>query len=107
MCSSDLYWNIQGWYCQMNTLHVPVPTLELVEGANIVPYTGATTSLPEALTNIADLVEIIWARGAWTGGEWHCFFFYQGFPMGELEELEDGRAYIIVVSEACIWELPQ
>jgi len=88
------------------TLHV-VPTLELVEGVNIIPYTGATTSLPEALTNIAELVEIIWARGAWTGGEWHRFFFYNGFPMGELQELENGRAYIIVVSEACIWELPQ
>jgi C1A family cysteine protease len=83
------------------------PTLELVEGVNIIPYTGATTSLPEALTNIAELVEIIWARGIWTGGEWHRFFFYHGFTMEELEELEDGRAYIIVVSEHCIWQLPQ
>lgn len=90
------------------TLHVvPVPTLELFEGVNIIPYTGATTSLPEVLTNIAELLEIIWARGAWTGGEWYRFFFYYGFPVGELQQLENGRAYIIVVSEACIWELPQ
>lgn len=90
------------------TLHVaPVPTWELFEGVNIITYAGATTSLPEALTNIAGLLEIIWDRGPWTGGEWYRFFFYYGFPVGELQELENGRAYIIVVSEACIWELPQ
>jgi len=91
----------------VNLQVVQEPTLELIEGVNIITYTGATTSLPEALTNIAELVDIIWARGIWTGGEWHRFFFYHGFPVGELEELEDGRAYIIVVSEHCIWELPQ
>jgi hypothetical protein len=85
----------------------PEPTLELNEGINIITYTGATTSLPEALTNISELVDIIWARGIWTGGDWYRFFFYNGFPVGELEELEVGRAYIIVVSEHCIWELPQ
>jgi len=60
----------------------PVPnTMELVEGVNVVAYTGATTSLPDALSNIGPdgsaVVQVIWARADWTEGVWwqslhHC-----------------------------------
>jgi len=82
--------------------------LSLVEGVNIIAYTGATANLPEALTNIGpdgeDVVDIIWARGAWTGGEW--LYYDPGIPFGTLSQLETDRAYIIVVTEDCTWELP-
>jgi len=90
------------------TMPVP-PKMELVSGANIIAYTGATRSLPEALTNIGpdglDVVNIIWARGAWTNGQW--LFYNARIPWGTLTQLENGRAYIIVVTQDCEWELPQ
>jgi hypothetical protein len=86
-------------------------TLSLVEGVNIIAYTGATAALPAALTNIGpgpdgdDVVDVIWARGAWTGGVW--LKYNARFLVGTLSQLEAGRAYIIVVTEDCIWELLQ
>ncbi len=89
------------------TMAVPA-TVELVAGVNIIPYTGVTTDLPGALTNIGpgaqDVVDVIWARGAWTGGEW--LYYNARVPYGNLAQLETGRAYIIVVSQDCTWELP-
>jgi hypothetical protein len=84
-------------------------TLDLCEGVNIIAYTGATADLPEALTNIGpdglDVVDIIWVRGAWTGGEW--MYYNAIIQYGVLSQLEAGRAYIIVVTEDCAWELLQ
>ena len=83
-------------------------TLSLVEGVNIIAYTGVTTDLPGALTNIGpageNVVDIIWARGAWTGGEW--LYYDPGIPFGTLSRLEAGRAYVIVVTQVCTWTLP-
>jgi len=93
------------------TLHVSGGTLELVEGVNIICYPGATGTLGEALTNIGpgglDVAEIIWARAAWTDGQWWFYNVAQDFayPPGEFTHLENGRAYLIVVSENCSWEL--
>ena len=89
---------------------VEVVTVELIEGVNIIPYTGATTSLPEALTNIgpgdgSGVVQIIWARAVWTEGSW--LYYNAAIPWGTLSQLENGRAYIIVVSQDCTWEIPQ
>jgi len=89
---------------------IPVlATVELIEGVNIIPYRGATTSLPEALTNIgpagSGFVQIIWARAAWTEGSW--LYYNAAIPWGTLTQLENGRAYIIAVSEDCSWEIPQ
>lgn len=86
-----------------------ITMIQLVEGTNIICYSGSTTVLPEALTNIGPaglgMVDIIWARGDWTGGEWR--FYDAVAPHGNtLHELENGRAYIIVVTEACTWNLP-
>jgi len=82
--------------------------VELVEGVNIIPYNGATTALPAALTNIGpdglDVVDIIWARGAWTNGQW--LYYNPRVAFGNLTQLEEGRAYIIVVSQECTWEMP-
>lgn len=84
-------------------------TLSLVEGVNIIAYTGVTADLPGALTNIGpgglDVVDGLWARGAWTGGEW--LFYNARIQAGTLSELEADRGYIIVVTEDCTWELPQ
>jgi len=84
-------------------------TIELIEGVNIIPYTGATISLPEALTNIgpdgSGVVQIIWVRAAWTEGNW--LYYNAAIPWGNLTQLENGRAYIIVVSQDCSWEIPQ
>ena len=92
----------------LSVVEVPV-AVELIEGVNIIPYTGATTSLPEALSNIgpqgSGVVQIIWARAAWTGGTW--LYYNAAIPWGTLTQLENGRAYIIVVSQACSWEIPQ
>jgi hypothetical protein len=87
----------------------PIPTMELVEGINMISYSGATWDLPEALTNIGpdglDVVEILWARGAWTGGDW--LFYDATSPIGStLHELEHDQGYIIVVTADCTWELP-
>ena len=86
-----------------------VVALALVEGINIITYAGATCDLPAALTNIGpdglNVVEIIWARGAWTSGEW--LFYDAVYPGGStLTQLENGQAYIIVVTEYCEWQLP-
>ena len=93
---------------QSFTTPLPYGTLSLVEGINIIAYTGVTTDLPEALTNIGpgglDVVDGLWARGAWTGGEW--LYYNARITFGTLSQLEEGRAYIIVVTEDCIWELP-
>lgn len=85
-------------------------TLDLVEGANIISYPGATATLAEALTNIGpeglDVAEIIWARAAWTTGDWWFYNVAQGHASpAEFTHLENGRAYLIVVSENCTWEL--
>ena len=92
----------------LSVVAVPV-TVELVAGVNIIPYTGVTTSLPEALTTIGpdglNVVDVIWARGAWTDGEW--LYYNPRVPFGTLTQLEAGRAYIIVVTQDCTWELPQ
>jgi hypothetical protein len=78
------------------------------EGVNVIAYTGATTSLPEALTNIGpdgdDVVDGIFARGAWTGDEWR--YYNVIIQYGTLSQLEAGRAYIIVVTQDCTWQLP-
>jgi len=91
------------------TESVEVVTVELLEGVNVVAYNGATTSLPDALSNIGPdgsaVVQVIWARADWTGGVW--LYYNAAIPWGTLTELENGRAYIIVVSEACTWEIPQ
>jgi hypothetical protein len=83
-------------------------TLRLVEGVNIIAYTGATTDLPAALTNIGptglNLVTIVWARGDWTGSQW--LYYNAIIQYGTLSQLEEGRAYIICVTEDCAWELP-
>jgi len=85
--------------------------MELVEGANIICYPGATGTLAEALTNIGpsdlDVAEIIWARAFWTNGQWWFYNVAQdyAYPPGEFTHLEHGRAYLIVVSENCTWEL--
>ncbi|MEE9316276.1 MAG: hypothetical protein V3U97_04110 [bacterium] len=79
--------------------------IELIEGINIVHYTGASCDLPEAITNVEASVDIIWVRADWTGGEW--LFYDFTFPPGStLGELEEGRAYLLVVNEGCVWELP-
>ncbi len=83
----------------------PVSTLELYEGANPILYTGVTTSLPEALSNISDVAEIIWQRDESTGGNWQSYIVAAAF--GEITELENGTVYIVVVSEDVTWELPQ
>jgi len=84
-------------------------TTTLLEGVNVVVYTGPTTSLPDALSNIGPdgsaVVQVIWARADWTEGVW--LYYNAAIPWGTLTELENGRAYIIVVSEACTWEIPQ
>jgi C1A family cysteine protease len=85
-------------------------SLELVEGCNIICYPGATATLAEALTNIGpgglDVAEIIWARAAWTGGDWWLYNVIQDHSVpAEFTQLENGRAYLIVVTEDCIWEL--
>ena len=91
------------------TESVEVVTVELLEGVNVVAYTGATTSLPDALSNIGPdgsaVVQVIWARADWTGGVW--LYYNAAIPWGTLTELENGRAYIIVVSQDCSWEIPQ
>jgi len=85
--------------------------LYLVEGCNIICYSGATATLATALTNIGptglDLVEIIWARAAWTNGQWWFYNVAQEYAWpSEFTHLENGRAYIIVVSQPCTWEFP-
>jgi len=86
----------------------PEVVIILVEGVNIIAYTGVTADLPGALTNIGpgglDVVDIIWARAAWTGGVW--LYYNPRIAFGTLSQLENGRAYIIVVTEDCTWELP-
>ena len=87
----------------------PPPTLQLFEGINTIIYEGANCSLPEALTNIGpdglDVVEIIWARGDWTGGEWWCYDAQ--FPAGsDFYELVNGESYLVVVTADCTWSLP-
>lgn len=79
-------------------------TITLLKGANQVHYIGATADLPDALTNIQNFVEIIWHQ---SDGTWERFYFYQGFPMGELTELGYGKDYTITVTADCIWGLPQ
>ncbi len=99
-----------GGFSDSATLSVVVAptTVELVEGVNVIPYTGATTSLPGALTNIgpdgSGAVEIIWARAAWTDGVW--LFYNPVIGFGTLSQLENEKAYIIVVGQASTWELP-
>jgi len=83
----------------------PAPVQALFEGANPIAYQGNTDYLPEALTNIEDKLVIIWQRDATTGGAWHRFYFYGGYPMGEIEKLVENNAYIVVVSENCGWNL--
>jgi len=81
------------------------PTQVLYAGANPIAYHGKTMSLPEALTNISDYLEIIWQRDVSTGGEWHVFYFYQGYPMGQIAQLVEGKAYVVVVTQYCTWKL--
>ena len=83
----------------------PEPVQVLFEGANPIVYEGKTMSLPEALTNISDYLEIIWQRDVSTGGEWHVFYFYQGYPMGQIAQLVEGKAYVVVVTQYCTWKL--
>lgn len=83
----------------------PAPVQALFEGANPIAYQGKTEYLPEALTNITDQLVIIWQRDATTDGDWHRFYFYSGNPMGEIDELVENSAYIVVVSENCGWNL--
>lgn len=84
-------------------------TIVLVQGVNIIAYTGVTTNLPDALTNIGpaglDVVDGLWARGAWTSGAW--LYYNARILFGTINQLEAGRAYIIVVTQNCTWELPQ
>lgn len=76
----------------------------LYRGANPILYTGATTSLPEALTNIKSKTAVIWARGIWTGGEW--WFYLVEWGVGQITRLEKGKVYIVVTREDCGWRLP-
>jgi C1A family cysteine protease len=108
--AKDSYDNETDYGSTFNfTTQGPPGTLPLVEGVNIIAYTGATADLPGALTNIGpdglDVVDIIWVRGAWTGGEW--MYYNAIIQYGALSQLEAGRAYIIVVTEDCAWELLQ
>lgn len=80
-------------------------TIPLWEGANPIYYTGATTDLPEALTNISEITEIIWERDISTDGEWWSYLV--AWDYGQISHLENGKVYIIVVSEDCTWEFPQ
>jgi len=83
----------------------PEPIQVLYEGANPIVYEGKTMSLPEALTNISDYLEIMWQRDLSTG-EWHVFFFFQGQPLGDLTELVEDNPYVVVVTQDCTWRLP-
>ena len=79
-------------------------TVELYQGATPILYTGATTELPGALTNISDLAQLIWERDASTGGDW--WYYLVALDYGQFTELENGKVYVVVVSEDCTWELP-
>lgn len=78
----------------------------LAKGDNSIIYPGLTKSLPEALTNIGpdglNVFDIVWHQ---VNGEWISFYFYNGEPRGELTELEQGKTYVVTVSEDCIWEI--
>ena len=107
--TKDSYDNETDYGSTFNfTTQGPSGTLRLVEGVNIIAYTGATTDLPAALTNIGptglNLVTIVWARGEWTGSQW--LYYNAIIQYGTLSQLEEGRAYIICVTEDCAWELP-
>jgi len=80
-------------------------TIELFEGANPIYYNGATMDLPAALTNISEITEIIWQRDVSTGGEW--WYYLVEWATGDITQLENGKVYIIVVSEDYTWELSQ
>jgi hypothetical protein len=85
-------------------------TLNLVEGCNTIAYPGATAALYEALTNIGpeglDVAVIIWARATWTNAQWWYYNVEQGYAWpAEFTHLENGRAYVVAVSEDCTWEL--
>ncbi len=80
-------------------------TIQLWEGANPIYYIGATMALPAALTNISEKTEVIWQRDVSTGGLWEYYFVE--WATGDITQLENGRVYIIVVSEDCTWEVSQ
>jgi len=88
-------------------------SLDLVEGANIIHYSGNTAKLDEgeALTNIGpnglDVAEIIWAIADWTDGNWWYYNVAQDYSNpAKFTHLQTGRAYNLVVSEDCTWDLP-
>lgn len=97
--------DLAGTPFAISTEEAPPSTIQLYEGATPIQYTGATTPLPDALTNISEITEIVWQRDPSTGGEW--WFYFVEWGTGEITQLENGRVYIVVVSEDCIWELAQ
>ena len=85
-------------------------SFDLVEGCNIIPYPGATATLAEALTNIGpaglNVTVIIWARATWTNAQWWFYNVAQDYAWPpEFTHLENGRAYLIAVTQDCTWEL--
>ena len=102
----ELWANEKATWVQYGSVEINLTAaieIELCAGVNPIYYTGATTSLPEALNNIKDLTEIIWARGRWTGCKW--WFYLVKWGSGDIKQLEYGKVYIIVVKQACTWKL--
>lgn len=70
--------------------------------ANGRPYLGGMASLPTG-TEPAQLLGVYWLDEV--ARQWK--YFIPGFPQNTLAYLEPGRAYLVAVSSACSWEIPQ
>lgn len=78
-------------------------SLNMVRGFNEICYRGATKALPEALTNIAPLVQAVFFFDAARQG-WMWFFPEAGPDVNTLGQLVKGQIYWLLTAAAADWQ---
>lgn len=81
-------------------------SVNLVAGANLVVYNGATLPVTDALNTIDEITIAVWRFDALTQ-QWQAWTTALPESLRGFSELEHGRAYFIITSAAALWQFPE
>ena len=80
-------------------------SVDLVAGANLISYNGATLPVTAALNNIDAITLAIWRFDAATQ-QWQAWTAALPESLRGFSELEHGRAYFLITNAAALWRFP-